>query len=298
MNIDYFCFSVPSLNTTDLIFKKSDDENVHLFKIKELELMQNAKRKHMLIVFNRQDKKFYDEFGRVDVKDKVIFPRSLIIYEQELLNALSSSLANTLETNEDALKIEKWPLYIKPLYREVIVTTFAEFRNNALKYKEYFKNIFIQTSKKSDIHFILKNYGYLDLGYKKMFISKPKINLRDDEQIFLSEAFKYVGDFNNIDSNIYRAFIINKELISIARCHLRYKCFIPEEVIFFVNDLLKQINEVKDFPSSYTLDVGEMIIDGKRVIDIIEFNSLCSSGLELGNNLVKEITRKKILKRR
>ncbi len=298
MNIDYFCFSVPSLNTTDLIVKKSDNEKICLLKEKELELMDMARERHMLILFNRQDKKFYADEEIIDVKDKVIFPRSLVMYEKELLNALASSLAMVVETNEDVIKIEHWPLYIKPLYREIVVTNFQEFKENALKYKEHFKNIFIQTSKKSDIHFILKNYGYLDLGYKKMFVFNPRINIDDKEEIFLSEAFNYVTDFNhNLDPTIYKAFILNKELLSIARVNVKYKESISDDVLIFICSLLKHIEEIPHFPPSYTLLVGEMIVDGKRVIDIVRFESLCSSSLEMGNNLMKEIPKGQALKR-
>ena len=42
MKIDYFCFSVPNLNTTDYCVNKYDNENAILIKTKEQEFMNSA----------------------------------------------------------------------------------------------------------------------------------------------------------------------------------------------------------------------------------------------------------------
>ena len=41
------------------------------------------------------------------------------------------------------------------------------------------------------------------------------------------------------------------------------------------------------------LDIGQVMVDEKEVIDIIEFNPICSSGLEVSNKLVEEIVKRK-----
>ena len=88
MKIDYFCFSVPCLGTTDYSISENDDENTIWIKTKEQELMDAAKANDMLIVFDRNTKKFYMNSEEIDIKDKVIFPRSFISTEKELLNKL------------------------------------------------------------------------------------------------------------------------------------------------------------------------------------------------------------------
>lgn len=74
MKIDYFCFSVPSLGTTDYSISEDDDENTIWIKTKEQELMNAAKANNMLIVFDRSTKKFYMDSEEINVKDKIIFP--------------------------------------------------------------------------------------------------------------------------------------------------------------------------------------------------------------------------------
>ena len=69
----------------------------------------------------------------------------------------------------------------------------------------------------------------------------------------------------------------------------------PNEVKSFVKEQINRASLITDFPSSYVLDVGQISMNGKKVIDIIEYNSICSSGLEVCNLLVNELLRKKQL---
>ena len=73
MKIDYFCFSVPCLGTTDYSISENDDENTIWIKTKEQELMDAAKERDMLIVFDRNTKKFYIDSEEIEIRDKVIF---------------------------------------------------------------------------------------------------------------------------------------------------------------------------------------------------------------------------------
>ena len=59
MKIDCFCFSAPWLATTNYNISENDDDNTIQIKTKEQELMDAAKERDMLIVFDRNTKKFY-----------------------------------------------------------------------------------------------------------------------------------------------------------------------------------------------------------------------------------------------
>ena len=148
MKIDYFCFSVPSLGTTDYNIDENDDENTIWIKTKEQELMDAAKANDMLIVFDRNTKKFYMDSEEIDIKNKVIFPRSFISTEKELLNQLEENGALSIQTEEDLQKIMNWPQKIQPIHRKIIQTTYEEFQNNVEKYKSAFKNIFFESISK------------------------------------------------------------------------------------------------------------------------------------------------------
>ena len=51
MKIDYFCFSIPSLGTTDYSISENDDENTIWIKTKEQELMDAAKERYAYSVW-------------------------------------------------------------------------------------------------------------------------------------------------------------------------------------------------------------------------------------------------------
>ena len=104
MEIDYFCFSVPNLTSNDYVISQKDDENTIWIKSKEKELMEYAKENNLLIIFDRTTKKFYMNNEEIDIKGKIIFPRSFIPYEEELLNYLEQNGAESIQTLNDLKK--------------------------------------------------------------------------------------------------------------------------------------------------------------------------------------------------
>ena len=112
--------------------------------------------------------------------------------------------------------------------------------------------------------------------------------------IFLSETFENIEDKeNDMNCREYRVFVINNNLLSISRSYVDYETKVPDEVIAFAEKQIKKVSEILDFPNSYVLDIGQVMVDEKEVIDIIEFNPICSSGLEVSNKLVEEIVKRK-----
>ena len=142
MKIDYFCFSVPSLGTTDYSISENDDENTIWIKTKEQELMNAAKANNMLIVFDRSTKKFYMDSEEINVKDKIIFPRSFISSEKELLNQLDKNGALSIQTKEDLEIIMNWhkkfSQYIEKLFKQLMKIFKITLRNTSQFLKIYF----------------------------------------------------------------------------------------------------------------------------------------------------------------
>mgnify|MGYP004499660801 CR=1 FL=1 len=291
MKIDYFCFSVPSLDLTDYHIGKNDTENTIWIKSKEKELMNLAEKNNMLIVFDRTTKKFYMNYEEIDVRGKAIFPRSFIPYAEELLTQLEEHGAVSIQTRDDLKKIESWPQRIQPVHRKVIQTSYRDFQLHVEDYKSEFKNIFFKTAKKTHIHCILEYCGFIDLGRESFFATKPLLlNVDLDDDVFISEAFKPIEDGkNNMDCKEYRAFVVDNSLLSISRSYIDYPTKVPGKVRTFAKTQIDMALSVPGFPSSYVLDIGQMLIDDDEVIDIIEYNPIVSSGLEVSNHLVDEL---------
>ena len=202
-----------------------------------------------------------------------------------------------IDMNVTSLKIEgrmRSIYYIATvisIYRKVIETTYKDFKLNNEYYKSLFKNIFFKTAKKTNTHCTLKSFGFIDICGEKIFFTKPTLwDVSSDDNIFLSETFESIIDIeNDMDCKEYRAFVINNNLLSISRSYIDYPTEIPNEVKTFIKEQIEKTSSINEFPNSYVLDVGQMIIDNKEVIDIIEYNQITSSGLEVCNLLVDNL---------
>lgn len=95
--------------------------------------MDAAKERDMLIVFDRNTKKFYIDSEEIEIRDKVIFPRSFISTEKELLNQLEENGALSIQTKEDLGKIMNWPQkfnqYIEELFKQLMKIFKITLRN-------------------------------------------------------------------------------------------------------------------------------------------------------------------------
>ena len=122
---------------------------------------------------------------------------------------------------------------------------------------------------------------------QNLFYSKPPIfNVKDDDEIMLSEVFEAIDDKeNNMDCREYRVFVVDNKIHALSRSYVDYSTKVPARVTKYANSLVDQVKKLKVFASSYVVDLAEMEIHGKEVIDIVEFNPICVAGLEVDNNL-------------
>ncbi len=185
---------------------------------------------------------------------------------------------------------------IQPVHRKVIETTYKDFQENVEYYKSIFNRIFLKATKKSDIHCILNHYGNIDIKGEKFFYTKPTLwGLSLEDSILLSDAFKSIDDKGNkINCGEYRIFVLNNTLVSIPRSYVDYPTIVSDNVKSFALEQINKISFIEDFPNSYVLDIGEILIDGKQVIDIIEFSPISSSRLEVNNLLVDELVNQEL----
>ena len=73
MKIDCFCFSAPWLVTTNYNISENDDDNTIQIKTKEQELIDFVKDKDVMIVFDRNTKKFYMVVKQIVIKKLEFF---------------------------------------------------------------------------------------------------------------------------------------------------------------------------------------------------------------------------------
>ena len=286
---DYFCYSVPKLGHTDFEPCDKDNENIAWIKAEDLKLFNGAQKIDKLIVFSREDGKFYRNGKEINVKGLKVFPRCFIPYAKELLTKLEVAGANSLMSQQDFYTTERWCDFFQPDHRPVYHTTFGEFKKNHKYYSEVIPDLFFKTVEKGLRILNLKYFSINHEGEELFFTKPPIFNMDDDKEIMLSPMFEVIDDpENKAEDREYRAFIIDGELYSLSRSYVDWPTKVPEEVRVYVENKVKQIGET-DFVKSYVLDVTECIINGKRVVDIIEANAICSSGLEVCNDLLSPL---------
>ena len=288
MNIDYFCFTVPNLDSSDFVITEKDDENTRWVKDQDLKLMKKASNAGMLIIFDRETQRFYKDSKPIDIRGLKIFPRSFIPYEKELIQKLEEAGANSIQTTLDRQKIILWPDYIQPEYRQITHTTYEEFVENWKVYREKFVRLFFKTAEKSHNSCHLKMFGKIQFEGQEFFVTKPTLwHMKNTDHIFLSELYNHIEDKeNNKHSREYRMFVVDGEMLDISRSYIDDPTEVPNKVKEFGDYIINKTSKVNNFPKSYVVDLEEMEIAEKNVVDIIEFNPIASSGLEICNDLV------------
>lgn len=294
MKIDYYCFATENSSFPEYQLDSNDNENVAWIKTKYLEEIDYAKKIGKLLIYSIDDDKFFHNGKEVNIKEKTIFPRCFIFHVKKFLPKLEENEANSLVKFTDTLKIEEWPKYIQPLYRNATVTTFSEFKKNYKYYLEKYKKIFLKTCTKSfssPIEFIKEIE--LPINSKKIpFLCIQPSNqkaafsrIESQDKIIVSSCIELVPDpENNKKSKEYRAFVLNGKLANISRSYLDESTKVPEQVKNIANYIVDEIN-TKKFIKNYSFDLFEIKFNNKHCVDIVEFNSLESTGREIDNSI-------------
>lgn len=287
---DYFCYSVPQRGESDLNIQDTDNENTIWIKTQEKKLISQATQLDILIIFDRTTRKFYKNDQEIDITNLRLFPRSFIKWEKDLIQAITLNKGLPITTLKDIDIITLWPQYTQPLYRQIISTTYQEFQQNWAKYKKIFPSIFFKTALKSSNSCLLNYYGEIELSGKKFFVTSPTLfDINPHDIVFLSSPFESIPDLeNDMDCYEYRAFVVNNTLLSLSRSYIDYPTDINPAITAFVKEQIKRNTKIPNFPSSYVLDVGKIKINNQELIDIIEYNPISSSGLEISHSLIPQ----------
>lgn len=294
MKVDYICYCVPEIGKTFYQPSPSDDENIEWVKRTDLAQMKKAAKNDFLIVYSCKDKAFYKNGKPFDVKGKTILPKVVLFREKELLKALDDAGANNLCSLQACQEVGRWPNYFQPVHRKAYVTTYGDFKKKHKKIKESFgENIFIKTTEKSSKHYFLDSFSEIDFGGEKFFYTHPPIfDMNDEEEIFISKEYFQIDDRpNNTNCKEYRAFVLDGEILSFSRSYVEKHVEIPDKVLSFAKSVVACVAKT-DFPKNYVIDFGEMLVDGKKVVDIVECNSISASGLEIDHDIVEAVLQK------
>ncbi len=144
--------------------------------------------------------------------------------------------------------------------------------------KEYGKEIFFKTIEKA----YSGKIKIEDLKNNRTLIHTA-LSLHPEDEFMISEYIHLLDD--EIGTKEYRICVYNNQILNISR-HTEFILHKIDKDI--LSKALKVVEQMKNkgFPSAYVLDLGEYINnEGKKEIDVIEFNPMISSGRYLYNSV-------------
>ena len=291
MKIDYICFTVPDNEHTDFEVSTNDSEIVKDIKRNDAKLFKDASKNNMAIVYDRKMHRFLKNNSPVNLRGKTVFYRGNVFFQADIVRRLEKEGAYPLQKARDSYVIRDWPDYTQPAHRTIYRTTFAEFAENYEDYQDMFEVLHIKSVEGNKANKVLCVFGNKEgKDGNPEFFTKPKVYLEPEDEVFLTETFAKIDDPENQEpGREYRAFVTGGELLSISRSFVKEKVEVPNDVIDATKRIILKNNKIPLFPKTYAVDVAEMMIDEKRVIDVVTYKNPCCAELSIGHDLVKEI---------
>lgn len=317
--IDYYCFCVDNLDS-ELWSEMDVNDNGSNFK-KNLTLdVSMASEMGKCLFYLKNNDIFMSNGNIIDIKDKIIFPRCAIPDSDLLLSKIQQNGGKSIVTLKDKEKILSWPKYFQPVNHSVIETTKNEFVTNFEKYKNKFGRVFFKTKRKyyscevvdvkevgnvsviksQDDFKKFKSDGDFNNPFSfflgiKLISTKDRYgyltghdntigNLDDDERVFVENYIDIARNKENPDyPEEYRCFVIDGKLANISHYDLT-GIEVEKEYIEFANKIIK--NLPNNFPKYYVMDICKINSEKQPKFDVIEFNSIESSGYGEKNSIM------------
>jgi len=234
------------------------------------------------ILYDNELKKFMDFDGNiVDIKNKLIFPRTGINHIYNMNNEIVLQGGIPVVSNEQVKVVENWPNYYADKRKSRIVKGYDLVDESTVKEIElcYGKQIFIKTK--------FKNFsGVISIDLledEKCAFYKTLLHHLDDDFIISKKVDILEDDYGKKE---YRCFILNNEIYNISRFTTTVLHNIDNKILEEAQKIVKKIKNV--FPDYYVLDLFEYQLDGKKCIDVVEFNPINASGLYLYNSCINK----------
>ncbi len=234
-----------------------------------------------ICVFNSDKEIFCDLSGNpMDLTGKVICPISGMMQVKKIREVANKLGIRSFVTTEDDEKIHSWTKWFKTLRntKEFVGSDILSEEGNA-KIKELFgEEFFIKTKEKNYNAFCKVDY----FKNKKSILVKA-LERHSSEEFILSEKVNIMED--ELGKLEYRCVVIDNQARNISRITDDIVHKIDERIKGKLEEVVKRLEET-DFPSSYVVDLMVYEKNGVQIVDVIEFNSICSSGMYLYNSII------------
>lgn len=231
--------------------------------------------------YDEEEKVFLDsDMNPLDISEKTIIPFCYIGVEKEFFDAIKNNGGIIPCDLENISDIEHWSKFYEPKRRTLIIKGKDLINEEVLDQieKEYGKEIFFKTIRKA----YSDKIKIEDLRNNRTVIYTA-LSLHPEDEFMISEYIHLLDD--EIGTKEYRIFVYNNQILNISR-HTEFILHrVDKDILTKALEVVEEMKK-KNFPSAYVLDLGEYIDnDGKKEIDVIEFNPMIASGHYLYNSV-------------
>lgn len=244
--------------------------------------MAVCKEKNNGILYDKEQNEFLDFLGnKVNIEGKKIFPRTGSAQIYDMNKKIIEKGGIPILSDEEITKIDNWPNYYQTIRKTKIVKGKDLIDEMVVERIEsvYGNKIFIKTKEK-DFN------GVIPISILKdkecTFYKGLEYHLEDE--FIISEVVDVVKDEYGIKE--YRCFVINNEIYNISRYTTTILHSIDEPILEKARTIVKSMENT--LPGCYVVDLFEYRKDNKTYIDVVEFNSIHSSGLYLYNSVMEK----------
>lgn len=255
------------------------DERIPLESFKEEIRLATLKG---IAIFYNDENGFVDSNGKkVSIEGKYIMPRTFVSTIEQINEVIVKNGGVLVLGREDDEKILNWPKYYQPKRKAFI------FKGKDLINREVIERLREEVGDKLFIKTKEKNFNgiiSIDLLEDKECNFYKTLLCSLDTEFIVSGVVSLVCD--EYGKKEYRSFIIDGEVANISRYTENILHTISQEVVDKVKEIVESLKGI--MPSCYVIDLFEYVCDGKRELDVVEFNPFHSSGIYLYNSAIEK----------
>ena len=245
------------------------------------EEIESCQKENPVVFYDDEKEVFVDLEGNVvSIENQVLLGRTWANHIKELDDVILSCGGILAIDEEETEKIALWPKYYQPK-RKAFIFTGEELLDEeiVLRLESTFgKEIFIKTIEKNFNSVIPTSV----LKDKNCVFYHALTNHREDAFIVSGKVDILRDQYGLLE---YRCFVMNGKVANVSRMTDEILHDIDIEVVSRLQEIVEQMRNA--FPSFYVVDVFAYDLNGKREIDVVEFNPFQASGCYLYNSAVE-----------
>lgn len=219
--------------------------------------------------------------NKVDIKGKTLFTRTGVAQIYDMNNSILKNGGKLRANNQEIDKMLEWSKHYKTK-RKIEIYSGSDLINsetiNEIE-KKFGEFVFFKTMEKNFSSIIPISLLKDD---KCVFYKALLYHLKD--KFIISEPVKIISDEYGLKE--YRCFVINNEAYSISRFTTQVFHQIDVSVLDKLQEIISSMKGT--FSSDYVVDLMEYESNQEKYIDVVEFNSIYSSGPFLYNSILEK----------